>query len=139
MALVAGDIVTPLASFNFLGEEAPSYGGGGVPLMGVVESVSGSNIKVDWSDGSVVTYADAGANTLLKVTASSVPLTYHSRVQINPIAGLPNANGAGIGLIIGVLAAGGTDAAVVRFENGDVYLGPAVSFTPVDVNPNVTG
>ena len=143
MALIASDLVTPRASFptGSFGQEAPSYGGSGVPLIGVVESVSGSDIKVDWSNGDVVTYSDAGANTLLQVLAAQDPSLYHKMVRFNPT--LNNVYGSGIGLVIAlfsvVVSTTRADFAVVKFEDGDVILFSSAGFVEVPSNPNVTG
>jgi hypothetical protein len=137
MALVAGDIVTPLAFAGLLAPEAPVFGGYGVPIIGVVESVAGSNIKVDWEDGTIVTYADAGANTLTKVTVAADTTIYHKMVQILPGV-IANEMGSSIGLVIGIFSVVGNDTAVVRFENGDVLIVGVAGLTIVETNPNIT-
>jgi len=138
MAFVAGQLVIPKNPVTTFGQMAPIFGGGGMPLKGVVESVSGNNVKVDWEDGSVVTYADGGGG-LYRIAAAGDPTLYHKLVTLTA---LPAPYGASNGLVIALFkldpAGLNLDIAAVRWENGDVGLFTVALLALIDVNPNVT-
>jgi hypothetical protein len=135
MALAKNSVVIPRAALNsaLIGEEAFGFGGGGIPILGLVESISPA--VVCWMNGTKVTYQ---TNTeLLELAAPAGTALYHHRVRVTGLSedpANPNSQGASEGLVIGgfTLVSGSVDFLVIQFSANDIAIFAASACTVID-------
>jgi hypothetical protein len=134
MALAKNSVVIPRAALlsDAIGQEPFGFGGGGLPLLGSVESISPA--IVCWANGTKVTYqTDTELHELAAVSANAQSF-YHHRVLVSGVANTPAdpaGQGSSEGLVIGcfTLVSGTTDYLVVQFSANDVGIFGASSCT----------
>ncbi len=139
MAFVAGDDVYLLPHFA-VGQGPNLLGGGGAPLLGVVDDVSSPTVIVTWGNGLTTEYLNDGKELSLASNPSPGDAALlHKRVTVNTLQNGPadpNGQGASEGLIINVFAVTDgitvSDFVVVKFSAGDIATFPATAVTPLN-------
>ncbi len=139
MALSVSSVVIPRVTLFGAGEGSAGYGGGGLPILGTVESLAPP--VVCWENGTKTSYSTE-AELLELVTASVIALGYyHHRVRLitgfSEVPVNPNNQGASEGLVIGIFTlkvalSGNVDFVVVQFSANDIAIFPVASVNIID-------
>jgi hypothetical protein len=136
MALAKNSIVVPRVTLfgGGAGQQPFGFGGGGIPIIGTVESVGPA--VVCWLNGTRVTYQTEAELEELDVASPAALALYHHRVRVAAFAdepGDPAGQGASEGLVIGVFTTkSGQDICIVQFSANDIAVFSAAFCFPID-------